>query len=62
MVREVEKLLNAQDAAKILGMHPNTVYKKVQAGEIPCIKYGTTIRFDPEALRNYGQSQGKETE
>lgn len=46
-----EDLLTMADAAKRLGIRPNTLKKMAQRQEIPSIKYGKLRRFEPRALR-----------
>jgi len=48
-----EDLLNLIDAARRLGVRPDTLKKMAQRREIPSIKYGKLRRFEPAALRAY---------
>ena len=41
---ETLKLLTAQDLAKMWSMDPSTVYRMMQAGEIPTVKFGRCVR------------------
>ncbi len=43
---DVEKLLTVAEVAAILSVHPRTVYRMVQTGEIPApVKVGRGTRF-----------------
>jgi excisionase family DNA binding protein len=41
------ELLRAEDVAKALSVSKGTVYQMAQGGEIPSIRIGTCLRFDP---------------
>lgn len=44
-------LLTAQELATYLGVHPNTVYRLAQTGEIPvAFRAGPRLRFDRDAV------------
>jgi excisionase family DNA binding protein len=47
----MEKLLNNDEAAKILGVSPHSMRGKVFRREIPFIKIGRRTLFDPADLR-----------
>lgn len=40
-----DRLLTVQEAADYLRFAVQTVYNKVNRGEIPCVKIGRTLRF-----------------
>jgi len=57
-----EGLLNAEQAAELLGVPERWVRRRAQAGAIPHIKLGRYLRFDPDALRQWwAASQTGET-
>ncbi len=45
-----DKLLTVKDAAKLLQVHPMTVYGWVRGGRLPCLRAGGRIRFRRESL------------
>ena len=45
-----EPLLSAEDAAKLLSVHPKTVQAMARAGSIPCLRMGKYWRFRASAL------------
>ncbi len=47
---EIRPLWTADDVAAYLGWHPQTVYRKARAGEIPSVKVGRALRFRPEEI------------
>jgi excisionase family DNA binding protein len=44
-------LLTALNAAKALAISPRTLWELTHRGEIPCIKIGRAVRYDPADLR-----------
>lgn len=50
------RLLTAQDAAAMLQVHEATVYRMMQQGEIPCVKFGRSRRIRPQDLDAFIQS------
>ena len=48
-----EPLVDTIEAAKILGLRPETLKKMAQRREIPSVKYGKLRRFERSALRAY---------
>lgn len=40
------RLYTVEELAKIIHLAPNSVYIKALKGEIPCIRFGRTVRFD----------------
>ena len=60
----VERLAySVPEAAEALGVHPNTVWRRVWDGQIPHIKIGNATRIPAQALRaltqNVAQSASK---
>lgn len=45
-----EPLLNLQQAAKLLKLHPDTLKRKAHRGEIPGVKVGRSWRFRASRL------------
>jgi len=49
-----EKLLTVDEVAEILRVSPSTVYRRIQAGELPAIKLGhRQVRIKQEDLDAY---------
>ena len=48
-----KRLLNAEEAARYLGLEVDTVYKKARLRELPSVKVGRALRFDLKALEGY---------
>jgi excisionase family DNA binding protein len=48
-----KQLLNAQEAADRLGVTEKWMRRKAQAREIPFIRLGRYLRFDPDQLDAY---------
>ncbi len=49
-IRMTNLLLTINQAAKLLNLSPQTVYRKVGRGEIPVIRLGKTIRVERDRL------------
>ena len=54
---EPSSLLDAGGAATYLNLSVSWVYKAAERGELPCLRIGTALRFDPEALRSWVRSR-----
>ncbi len=51
-------MLTVEEASRILNLHPQTVYRKIKRGEIPCHYIGKTIRINEADLgRHSGPSR-----
>ena len=46
-----EMLWTAREVAKHLRASISWVYKAAERGELPCIRLGAMLRFDPSAIR-----------
>ena len=54
MTKTPEKLLTVEEVAEILRVSPTTVYRRIQAGELPYIKLGhRQVRIKPADLKAY---------
>ena len=49
----MNKLLSIRDASAQLKEHPQTTYKRVKLGEIPCIRKGRRILFQQQAIDEF---------
>lgn len=45
------QLVNVGDLARILSVHPQTVYRLAREKKIPHIVVGGSIRFDPDQVK-----------
>ncbi len=58
-----EKLLTVDEVAGILRVSPSTVYRRIQAGELPAVKLGhRQVRIKPEDLAAYIEAHRIETD
>ncbi len=48
---ETDELWTAEDVARFLKTSRSWVYHRAQAGQLPCVKIGGLLRFDPGAIR-----------
>ena len=46
-----DRLWTAEEVARFLGIHPQTVYAKARTGEYPSHRIGRTLRFKPAEIR-----------
>jgi excisionase family DNA binding protein len=53
----VEPLWTAQDVAAFLRVSRSWVYHRAEAGELPCLRIGALLRFDPARIRAYAQGE-----
>jgi excisionase family DNA binding protein len=51
--QEFEPLLDSQQAAELMQVHPETVKRRARSGEIPGIKLGKIWRFRASGLESF---------
>jgi len=55
----LEPLLDARGAASYLSLSLSWVYKAAERGELPCLRIGSALRFEPEALRAWVKTKAR---
>jgi excisionase family DNA binding protein len=55
------RLLKVEEAALMLGLEVDTVYKKARLREVPSVKVGRALRFDVKALERFIEQHTIET-
>ena len=50
-------LWDARDVASYLKVSRSWVYHRAEAGEIPCLKIGGLLRFDPQAIHAFARGE-----
>jgi excisionase family DNA binding protein len=50
-VRDDDQLWDANDVARYLKVSRSWVYHRAEAGQLPCVRVGGLLRFDPAAIR-----------
>ena len=53
------RMLTAGEAARILRLSKDRVYRLAKAGEIPSVRVGRSVRFRESDLREYLQPRGE---
>ncbi|MGE4104960.1 MAG: helix-turn-helix domain-containing protein [Pirellulales bacterium] len=53
MVDSIEALLTVRDAAKALNLCERKIWSLVAGGELPTVRIGRAVRFDPADLRQW---------
>jgi len=56
-LREREEPLNTSELAKLLAVTEPTIQKWARQKQIPCIRIGSTLRFDPTMLADWIELQ-----
>ena len=51
-----ESRWDVKDVAAYLKCSRSWVYKAAEKGWLPCERYGSLLRFDPETIRSFGKS------
>ena len=46
-------LITASEAAALLTISPRKLWSMTNAGQVPCIRMGRTVRYCPTALREW---------
>jgi predicted DNA-binding transcriptional regulator AlpA len=54
---ELQLLLKPNDAAKALAISTRQLWTLTNRGEIPSVRLGHCLRYDPASLRDWIQSQ-----
>jgi len=54
-----ESRWDVSDVAAYLKCSRSWVYKAAERGALPCERYGSLLRFDPEAIRALRQASGE---
>jgi len=49
-------LVTVKEIARSLGMSPRWVHERTRRREIPCYRFGATLRFDPEEVRRWQEA------
>lgn len=52
-----ESRWDANDVAAYLKVSRSWVYQRAESGELPCVRIGALLRFDPDAIRAYGRGE-----
>ena len=47
------KILTLADVAKLLSVHPITVYRMIKQGKLPVFRIGKALRFDAAAMEEW---------
>jgi excisionase family DNA binding protein len=53
----VEGLWDANDVARFLKASRSWVYHRAESGELPCLRVGGLLRFDPAAVRAFARGE-----
>lgn len=56
-LEQEEGLWDANDVARFLKASRSWVYQRAQAGQLPCVKIGGLLRFEPAAIRAFIRGQ-----
>lgn len=48
-----QRAMSAEEVAKLLGVHVDTIYRQARKGDIPSFRVGTSIKFDPKHLAEW---------
>ena len=49
----IPRLLNAHEVSKILGLATSTVYLLIKRKELPCVRFGRSVRVRSEDLEKF---------
>jgi excisionase family DNA binding protein len=52
-----ERMWTAKDVAAFLRCSQSWVYGRAESGEIPCLRIGGLLRFDPETVRKFSRGE-----
>lgn len=52
-----DQLWDANDVAHYLKVSRSWVYHRAEAGELPCLRVGALLRFEPDAIRAFARGE-----
>lgn len=52
-----QTLWDAQDVAQYLKVSRSWVYHRAESGELPCLRIGALLRFDPQAIHAFARGE-----
>ena len=56
-----DRLWDTNDVAAYLKVSRSWVYHRAEAGQLPCVRVGGLLRFDPEAIRASARGEATAT-
>jgi excisionase family DNA binding protein len=56
-VSRPERLWTANDVASFLRVSRSWVYHRCESGELPCLRIGALVRFDPVHVQAYARGE-----
>ena len=57
----VKDLNNVNECAEVFGVHPMTVRRLIQRGELECVHIGKSVRITRQQMIEFIESQGVQT-
>ena len=54
---EDTSLWTMEECATFLKITKSSLYHKVERGEVPCVRFGSRLRFIPSSVRSWIQAQ-----
>ncbi|MBP6874766.1 MAG: helix-turn-helix domain-containing protein [Candidatus Eisenbacteria bacterium] len=57
--RQIERLLTVREVCEVLHIGKTRVYAMAASGELPAVRIGSALRFRPEQLRRWLETQEK---
>jgi excisionase family DNA binding protein len=55
--RDLNRLLTPREAARVLAVSERTLWGLTRSGQIPCVRIGRSVRYDPADLRRWIESR-----
>jgi excisionase family DNA binding protein len=52
-VRELNRLITATELSATTGIPKSRVFQLAREGQLPCIRLGRAMRFDPKAVKEW---------
>jgi excisionase family DNA binding protein len=48
-----QRLMKPEEVAERLALSPKTIYKMASLGQLPCLRFGRSVRVEVEALNRF---------
>jgi excisionase family DNA binding protein len=56
-LKTIDRALTVPELAKLLHLGKTAIYDMVRRGAIPCIRFGYSVRFDPQEIAEWLQKR-----
>ena len=55
----MNKLISVRELAEVVGLSENTIYSLTASGDLPHLRFGAAIRFDPVDVEAWARDEAR---